>query len=109
MGDYVVSTIAYQFREPIFEQTAGFTEDIDTFLTPVNIGLELDRNGILSLDTNNFDEAIAKNYRGVLAIIGADKTGSSSSDTIKFYGASSDYTTAGEYNVQVTEIGRAHV
>jgi flagellar capping protein FliD len=38
---------------------------------------------------------------GVLAIIGADKTGSSDSNTIEFYGASSDHTTAGTYDVEV--------
>jgi len=38
---------------------------------------------------------------GVLAIIGADKTGSSDSNTIEFYGASSDYTTAGTYDIEV--------
>ena len=42
---------------------------------------------------------------GVLALIGADKTGSSDSNTIEFYGASSDYTTAGTYNVEVTIAG----
>ncbi len=107
MGDYVVSTINYKFREPLIEQTAGFIEDVDTFLTPVNIGLELDRDGILALDSNKFDEAIAQDYLGVLALIGADKSGSSTSDIVKFYDAHSEYTTAGEYDVQVTVSGGA--
>jgi len=107
MADYVVSTIRYKFREPLIEQTAGFIQDIDTFLTPLHIGLELDRDGILSLDMNEFDEAIAEDYMGVLAVIGADKTGSSTSDIIEFYGAHGKYTTAGEYNVQVTVSGGA--
>ena len=102
MGDYVVSTIRTQLCTPLVTQTSGFTEDIDAHLMPAQIGLELDKNGMLTLDTNVFDEAIAKDYMGVLAIIGADKTGSSDSNTIKFYGASSDYTTAGSYNVEVT-------
>jgi flagellar hook-associated protein 2 len=107
MGDYVVSTIQYQFRGPLIEQAAGFLEDVDSFLTPLNIGLELDKDGVLSLDTNAFDKAIAEDYTGVLALVGADKTGSSTSDTIKFYSASTNYTTAGEYNVQVTVGGGA--
>ena len=107
MADYVVSTIRYKFREPLIEQTAGFIQDIDTFLTPLNIGLELDRDGVLSLDMNEFDEAIAEDYMGVLAVIGADKTGSSTSDIIEFYGAHTGYTTAGEYDVQVTVSGGA--
>jgi len=107
MGDYVVSTIKTQLVNPLIAQTSGFVEDVDTHLTPGQIGLELDGDGVLSLDTNAFDEAIAEDYMGVLAIIGADKTGSSDSNTVRFYGASSNYTTAGEYNVQVTVSGGA--
>ncbi len=102
MGDYVVSTIKSQFRSPLIAQTSGFQQDIDTFLNPAQIGLKLDSDGLLSLDTNAFDEAISEDYLGTLAIIGADKTGSSTSNTVKFYGASSKYTTAGEYDVEVT-------
>ena len=101
MGDYVVSTIRQQIRTPLIAQTNGFIEDIDTFLTPAHIGFKLDREGILSLDMNVLDEAIAEDYMSVLAIIGADKTGSSDSNTIEFYGAHSDYTTAGSYRVKV--------
>ncbi|KPL25237.1 MAG: hypothetical protein AMJ75_01505 [Phycisphaerae bacterium SM1_79] len=101
MGDYVVSTIRSQIREPLIAPTSGFVEDIDSFLMPGHIGLELDRNGILSLDANVFDEAIADDYLGVLGLIGADKTGSSDSNDIEFYGAHSDYTTAGDYTVKV--------
>jgi len=101
MGDYVISTIRDRLRTPLIAQTSGFIEDIDTFLMPGQIGLEIDRNGLLNLDTNVFDEAIAEDYMGVLAVIGADKTGSSDSNAIEFYSASSDYTTAGSYKVKV--------
>jgi flagellar capping protein FliD len=107
MGDYVVSTIRSRMRTPLIAQTSGFIEDIDTFLMPGQIGLELDRDGLVSLDTNVFDEAIAENYMAVLAVIGADKTGSTDSNTIKFYQASSNYTTAGSYNVEVVVSGGA--
>jgi flagellar hook-associated protein 2 len=106
MGDYVVSTIRYQFREPLIEQAAGFLEDVDTYLTPLNIGLELDENGILSFDENDFDKAIGKDYEGVLELIGARNIGSSTDDDIEFYSAT-DYTTAGTYNVRVTVAGGA--
>ena len=105
MGDYIISTMGSQLYTPLISQTDGFVEDIDSFLTPGHIGLELDRNGMLSLDTSVFDEAIAQDYMDVLAIIGADKTGSTNSNTIEFYGASSDYTTAGTYDVEVTVNG----
>ncbi len=102
MGDYVVSTIKQQIRSPLITQTNGFIEDIDTFLTPGHLGLNLDREGLLSFDSNVFDEAIAEDYMGALALIGADKSGSSDSNTIKFNSAHSDYTTAGSYRVKVT-------
>jgi len=107
MGDYVVSTIRQQIRTPLITQTNGFIEDIDTFLTPGHLGFKLDRDGVLSLDMNVLDEAIAEDYMSVLAIIGADKTGSSDSNTIEFYGAHSDYTTAGSYDVEVVVNGGA--
>lgn len=107
MGDYVVSTIESQLNIPLIAQTSGFVQDVDTFLMPGQIGLELDRDGVLSLDTNVFDEAIAQDYMDVLAVIGADKTGSTNSNTIQFYSASSDYTRAGTYDVQVTVSGGA--
>jgi flagellar capping protein FliD len=72
---------------------------------PGQLGLELDKNGKLTLAAGTFDEAVADDYMGVLALIGADKTGSSDSNTIAFYGASSDYTTAGTYKVEVTVAG----
>jgi flagellar hook-associated protein 2 len=107
MGDYVVSTIKQQIRSPLIRQTNGFIEDVDSFLTPGQLGLELDSDGILSFDANKFDEAIADDYLGVLALIGADKSGSSDSNTIEFYGAHSDYTTAGNYDVEVVISGGA--
>ena len=107
IGDYVIRTIKSEMRSPLVDQTSGFIEDIDTFLMPGQIGLELDRDGLLTLDTNVFDEAIAEDYMDVLALIGADKTGSSDSNTIKFYGASSTYTTPGTYDVEVVISGGA--
>ena len=107
MGDYVISTIRSEIRTPLIVQTSGFVEDIDTFLMPGQLGLELNRDGQLSLDTNVLDEAIAEDYLGTLAVIGADKTGSSDSNTIKFYQASNTYTTAGSYDVEVTVSGGA--
>ncbi len=107
MGDYVVSTIKSQIRTPLIAQTSGFIEDIDNFLMPGQIGLELDKDGVLNLNTNVFDEALAEDYMGVLSIIGANKTGSSNSNTVQFYSASSNYTTAGNYDVEVVVSGGA--
>ncbi len=107
MGDSTVTSIGNSVRMPLIRLTDGFVTDADTFLMPGQIGLELDADGMLSLDENAFDEAIAEDYMGVLALIGADKTGSSDSNAIQFYSASSDSTEGGTYNVQVTVSGGA--
>ncbi len=105
MGDSTVSSISNSMRMPLIQQTDGFVLDVDTFLLPGQVGIEIDRDGMLSLDTTAFDEAIAEDYMGVLALIGADKTGSSDSNSIGFYSASSDYTEGGTYDVEVTVSG----
>jgi flagellar capping protein FliD len=89
----------------LIQQAGGFAPAVDSFVMPGQIGLDLNKGGMLALTANTFDKAIAEDYAGVLAIIGADKTGNSDSNTIQFYGASGDHTTAGTYNVQVTIAG----
>lgn len=107
MADRTVTDIMTNVRRALIRQTSGFVIDVDSFLMPGQIGVELDGDGQLSLDSKVFGEAISKNYLGVLALIGADKTGSSNSNTVEFYGASSKNTTAGTYNVEVTVSGGA--
>ncbi|MBN1505482.1 MAG: flagellar filament capping protein FliD [Sedimentisphaerales bacterium] len=102
MGDSVVSSIANDVRLPFVQQTSGFVVDVDSFLMPAQIGLELDGDGQISLDSGAFNDAIVEDYMGALAVVGANKTGSSNSNTIGFYGASSKYTAAGTYSVEVT-------
>lgn len=105
MTDSTVRGLKSLLRTPLIEQTSGFLKDIDTFLLPGEIGLELDGDGLLNLDTSVFEEAVTESYMGLLALIGADKTGSSSSDTIDFFAASSKYTASGTYEVEVTVSG----
>jgi flagellar hook-associated protein 2 len=105
MGDSSVSTAASNLLMPFIQGTRGFITNIDTFYMPAQIGLGLDSNGSLKLDSSTLDDAIAEDYQGVLELIGANKIGSSDSNTIEFYGASEGHTTAGKYDVQVTVAG----
>ncbi len=107
MSDSTVTSITNNLRTSLVQRTSGFVMDVDSFLMPGQIGLELDRDGLLSLDSTAFDEAIAKDYMGVLSLIGADKTGSSDSNVVQFYSASSKNTKGGTYSVQVTVSGGA--
>jgi flagellar hook-associated protein 2 len=103
--DSTVRDINNALHSALVRKALGFLSDTDTFLTLAQVGLELDEDGQLSLDTSVLDDAISEDYLGVLALIGADKTGSSDSNTIQFYGASSRYTAGGSYDVQVTISG----
>jgi flagellar hook-associated protein 2 len=107
MSDSTVTAIRSALNSMLVSRTKGFVNDLDSFLSPGQIGLELDSDGVLSFDSSAFNDAIAENYQDVLALIGAVKTGSSNNNTVKLYGTSSNYTTAGTYNVQVVVSGGA--
>jgi flagellar hook-associated protein 2 len=101
MGNSIVSNIKEAIRTPLTSQTAGFLLSADSLTIPANIGLSFDKDGVLSLDSEVFNKALSDNYSALLDLIAADKSGSSDSNYIKFYGASSRYTSAGTYDVQV--------
>jgi flagellar hook-associated protein 2 len=105
MGDYTVETVENQLYTSLVNNAKGFLSNIDEYISPSQLGLSVDSTGQLSLDSNILNTAISDNYLGVLALLGADKTGTSSSNTIGFYSANANYTTAGEYNIKVTVSG----
>jgi len=105
MGDYTVTTVENQLYTSLVNNAKGFLSNIDKYISPSQLGLSVDSTGQLSLDTNILNTAISDNYLGVLALLGATKTGSSDSNTIGFYSANANYTTAGQYDVQVTVLG----
>ncbi|MCU0916310.1 MAG: flagellar filament capping protein FliD [Planctomycetes bacterium] len=105
MGDVVISDLAESLRTPLIQQAAGSVAGADSFTLPAEIGLTLDGDGKLSLTTATLDAALATDYAGVLALIGAAKTTVSDSNVIRPYGVSSEYTTAGTYDVEVTVAG----
>jgi len=101
-GDYSITTIRNQLKNPFVLAAGGFTSD-DSFAMPRNIGLTINSDGQLELDGTDFDEAVSDDYLGVLALIGAMKTGSSAGEyaaSIKFYAAGTS-TEAGGYDVRV--------
>jgi len=107
MSDQAISNLLNNLRLPLIQRTSGFVVDVDSFLMPGQIGLQLDGDGKLSLDSSVLSDALTKDYLGVLGLIGADKAGVSNSNTVGFYGASSRNTTAGTYDVEVTVSGGA--
>jgi flagellar hook-associated protein 2 len=107
-GEYSVTTIRSQIKNPFILAAPGFTTN-DTFTMPKDIGLSINTDNRLELDSTEFDEALIDDYRDVLDLIGAMKTGSSSGNDaayIKYYSAGT-YTEGGQYNVKVTVSGGA--
>ncbi|MHC5156703.1 MAG: flagellar filament capping protein FliD [Planctomycetota bacterium] len=105
-SEYTLTSIRSLLRTPLLTNAVGFTAS-DSFLNPRDIGLSVGADGMLELDENAFDEAVVDDYLGVLSLMGAQKTGSTSgvdSAYVKYYGASR-YTTAGAFDVQVTVDG----
>lgn len=98
--EYALNIIESLLKSPFSSVTTGFT-DRDSFFMPKDIGIEFEADGTLKLDASAFDAAITENYADVLSILGAQKTGSSTSDNIRFYDASDRYTTAGLYEVSI--------
>ena len=106
-GNYAITSVSRQIESLFSLVTKGFTSD-DSFFLPGDIGLKVDSNDMLSLNSSDFDDAIAEDYAGVLELIGAMNKGSSNSDIIKFYAGGAN-TTAGTYNVQVEVLDGAIV
>lgn len=100
-NEFGLTSIRSLIRAPFISNATGFTGS-DSFVNPKDIGLTLDADGMLTLDEETFDEAIVEDYLGVLSLVGALKTGSSSGTDaayVKFFD-SSKYTQAGAYDVR---------
>lgn len=105
-SEYMLTSIRSLIKSPLITNATGFTAS-DTFQNARDIGLEVDASGKLTLDTSVFDEAVVDDYLGVLSVIGAQMTGSTSGTGaayVRYYG-SSQYTEAGTFNVRVTVSG----
>lgn len=105
-SEYTLTNIRSMVKTPLVTNATGFTTS-DSFMNPDDIGLDVDAEGKLSLDESVFDEAVVDDYLGVLALIGAQKTGSTSGTGAAYvrYYDSSRYTEAGIFNAQVTVSG----
>jgi len=88
----------------LIEAALGFKDGSDAYTLAGQLGLSIDRNGTLEFDEETFDEALADDYLGLLALFGADRTGTSDSDNLKFYSAAS-LTEPGTYDVKATFAG----
>jgi len=100
LGDSSLNLLLTRIRTVLTGTVAGFDASGDAFTMPAQIGIEIDRDGYLSVDTAVLDEALSSNYQGVLWLIGAAGRGASDTAAVQFDGATSS-TEAGTYEVKV--------
>lgn len=104
-NDIAISLIKSQARLPFFGIIDGFIDTKDSFVQASDIGISINGAGVMEFDADIFSDAINDDYKGVLEVLGATKSGNSSSSIIQFHNASDKYTTAGIYEVEVDTNG----
>jgi len=100
IGDSSLTSLLRQVRTLLTASQAGFDNDNDTYTMAAQIGIEIDRDGFLTLDQDILDDALEEDYFGVLELIGASGVGGTDSDYVQFNSAAS-VTEAGDYEVRV--------
>jgi len=99
MGEFTTTHVRRELRMPLIEAAPGFLDGEDAYTLAAQVGLSIDRYGNLELDEETFDDAVADDYLGLLALLGAQRTGASDSEALRFYAAST-LTEPGAYDVR---------
>lgn len=99
--DVAVTYLKTSLKTPFSGIIKGFNDTKDSFVTASDIGITMDGAGLLEFDTAEFEEAISDNYKSVVELLGATKTGNTTNSGVQLYSSSDKYTTAGAYNVKV--------
>jgi flagellar hook-associated protein 2 len=99
IGDSGLNLLLTQVRTILTRPAEGFDSAEDAYTMPAEVGIEIDRDGYLSVDTTVFDEKVAENYNAVLWLIGVAGRGASDSAAIQFDSAQG--TEAGTYEIEV--------
>lgn len=107
-GDSTVTGLISGARDLLVRVASGFVSGMDPYTTPASIGLELDKDGHLALDSAKLNEALVSGYDAVLSLIAASGGGTVSSGDVQFSGALSS-TTPGSYQVKLIYDGDGNV
>ncbi|MCF7972299.1 MAG: flagellar filament capping protein FliD [Phycisphaerae bacterium] len=100
-NDLAVSFVKTQMRDAFSGIIEGFVDTEDNYVQASDIGISFDGEGMMKFDKSIFSDAIKEDYKGVLELLGATKSGNSESDTVSFYDSSDKYTSAGVFHVKV--------
>ncbi|MHC4759385.1 MAG: flagellar filament capping protein FliD, partial [Planctomycetota bacterium] len=97
-----ISLIKSQIRTPFIGIASGFDSLTDSLYQASDIGLSVNHLGEMELDQSILADALDEDFMSVVNLLGASALGKSDSNVIEFYASSDRYTTAGEYEVEVT-------
>jgi flagellar hook-associated protein 2 len=99
-GDSVFTGMVSRIRNNLVTSLPGFDGTEDSYTLAAQLGLEFDKDGVLTLDTDTLNDALNEDYYGVLDAIGALNQGESDNTRIQFSGAG-NMTEPGNYEVEV--------
>lgn len=108
IGDYTLTHVRTELRTMFVESLPGFQDGQDSFTLSGQLGLSVNRDGQMVLDTSDFDDAISEDYLGVLSALGAQHTGTSDDEYLKFFAAMNG-TEPGSYDVKATFDGTGNL
>jgi flagellar hook-associated protein 2 len=110
-NDMAVSFVKNQMKDAFSGIIEGFLDTSDSYIQASDIGISFDGSGLMKFDKTVFSNAIKEDYKGVLELLGATKTGNSDNDTVSFYDSSDKYTSAGAFHVKVKveDLGEGNV
>jgi len=109
-GDSTLLRLLSRLREHLVSTTSGFVADDDTYSHPVDIGIEIDKDGQVTLDEDTFNDALDTDFDAVLALVGAAKTGVVADATyFEFQAADLTLTDAGVYEVKADFDGAGNI
>ncbi len=107
-GDSTVTGLISGARDLLVRVASGFVNGTDAYTTPASIGLELDKDGHLALDSAILNEALGADYDAVLSLIAASGSGTVSSSDIQFT-STLDSTTPGSYQIKLVYDGAGDI
>ena len=107
-GDSTVTGLISGARDLLVQVASGFVNGTDSYTTPASIGLELDEEGHLALDSDILNEAMGADYDAVLSLIAASGSGTVSSNDIQFTSALNS-TTPGSYQTKLVYDGDGNI
>ena len=108
IGDSTTRSLIQELRSPFLGTAVGFGDN-DEYSFASQIGIEIDSEGLLELDDDVFDNAVGDNFYALLDLLGSSGkgnvsgTGAISSNVV--FESAQDYTTPGEYDIEVTVLG----